>query len=95
VNLLLLIYALIAGLTGVNTGPSGFARATQVAESAAAARTLDASQVVLAAHAFAARAALPPLVPGAMPADARRVAACLSVQRFVPALRIAAERRRE
>lgn len=95
-NLLLLIYAMIAGLTGFTAGPSAVARRVAVAETGSIApAAVIATQPSFAAKALTARAAMPVLLPTAPLADARRVAIALVVQAFAPAGRAAPERRLE
>jgi hypothetical protein len=95
VKLLLLIYALIAGLAGVNTGPSAFARTAQVADGASSASMTRLQQVALTAQAMVARAASPNIVPIARSVDARKLASPLLIQQFGAPIRVAVERRRE
>lgn len=95
-NLLLLIYAMIAGLTGFNAGPSAIARAAAVAETgslSAIAETPD--QVSIAVKALAARAVEPDTIPAVILPDARRMAIVAPAPAFVAKGRAAPERRLE
>lgn len=95
-NLLLLLYAMIAGLTGFNAGPSAVARMAAVAEAGSVASKVDApDQVSVAIKAFAARVALPNVRPVVAMIDARRVAVAPVVQPILALGRAAPERRRE
>ena len=74
-DLLLILYAMIAGLTGFNAGPAAIARAAEVAQGqviVGEASTL-APQAVVAVKAFARRAALAAVHPAAPVADARLI----------------------
>lgn len=95
-NLLLLLYAMIAGLTGFAAGPSTVARMAAVAETGSVASMVDApEQVSAATKAFAARVALPIVRPVATMIDARRIAVAPAARPIVAAGRAAPERRRE
>ena len=95
-NLLLLLYAMVAGLTGFAAGPSTVARMAAVAEAGSVASMIDApDQVSVAAKAFAARAALPIARPVATMTDARRIAIRPAARPIVAAGRVVPERRRE
>jgi hypothetical protein len=97
VNLLLLLYAMIAGLTGFNAGPAAFARTAAVAEQGAVAEEARAvagsTQVV--ARAIAARAVAASAVPAAGSPDARRIAVAMPLRPVLSARRAAPERRLE
>jgi hypothetical protein len=95
-NLLLLIYAMLAGLTGFNAGPSTVARTAPVAEAGSVAPAASAAgQASIAAKALSARAAWPVRVPAAPIVDARRIAATLVAAPIVVIGRAAPERRLE
>lgn len=95
-NLLLLIYAMLAGLTGFNTGPSAVAQMAAVAETGSLVPATDiAGQASIAAKALTARAALPVMAPATPAVDARRVAAAVTDKVVVTGLRAAPERRLE
>ncbi|HEU4958914.1 MAG TPA: hypothetical protein VFT56_00775 [Sphingomonas sp.] len=94
-NLLLLLYAMIAGLTGFNAGPAAIARTAAVAEQGAVAEearvVADPARVV--ADAIAARAAS--AAPIARLPDQRRVAVAALARPTLVAGRAAPERRLE
>lgn len=95
-NLLLLLYAIVAGLTGFTAGPSTVARMAAFAEAGSVASIVDApDQVSVAAKAFAARVALAIVRPVAKMADARRIAIAPAARPIVAAGRVVPERRRE
>lgn len=95
-NLLLLLYAMVAGLTGFTAGPSTVARMAAFAEAGSVASMVGApDQVSVATKAFAARAALPLVRPVVSMADARRIAVAPAARPIVAAGRVAPERRRE
>lgn len=95
-NLLLLIYAMIAGLTGFNAGPSAIARMAAVAETGSLSILSDANgQATIAAKAMAARVAEPASIPAVRLPDARRVAISLPARAIVTFGRAAPERRLE
>lgn len=95
-NLLLLIYAMIAGLTGFNAGPSAVARMAAVAETGSLATAGEAAdQVTIAAKAMAARVAEPARIPAVALPDARRVAIGLPARLPIAFGRAAPERRLE
>lgn len=95
-NLLLLIYAMLAGLAGFNAGPSAVAQTTAVAETGSVTSSaIAASQASIAAKALCARATLPMAVPAAPIADMRRVAVALVATPIAMIGRAAPERRLE
>lgn len=95
-NLLLLIYAMLAGLTGFTAGPSRLAQAPAVAETGSLAPTAAvARQASIAVRALTARAALAVIISQAAIADARRIATPLPAQPLVALRRAAPERRLE
>lgn len=95
-NLLLLIYAMLAGLAGVNVGPSTLARTTAVAEAGQLAPMIaKVAQASLASKAMAARAAMVVAHPVAPMADARRVARLATKAPAIACGRATPERRRE
>ena len=75
-DLLLILYAMIAGLTGFNAGPTAIARAAEVAQGQVIVGEASAlaPQAAVAVKAFAHRAALAVVRPAASVADARLVA---------------------
>jgi hypothetical protein len=95
-NLLLLIYAMIAGLTGFNAGPSAIARMAAVAETGSLSTLGEATdQVTIATKAMAARVVEPARIPDATLPDVRRVAISLPARAIVTFGRAAPERRLE
>jgi hypothetical protein len=95
-NLLLLIYAMLAGVTGFNAGPSAVAQTTAVAEAGSASSIVKAAnQVSIAAKVLRARAAAPVAIPVAPIADARRIAISPIIAPVVTIGRAAPERRLE
>ena len=94
-NLLLLLYAMIAGLTGFNAGPAAIARTAAVAEQGAVAEetrvVADPARIV--AHVIAARSASTASI--ARLPDQRRVAVAALVRPILAAGRAAPERRLE
>jgi hypothetical protein len=95
-NLLLLIYAMLAGLTGFTAGPSAAVRTAAVAETGSLVPTVAvARQASIAIRALTARAGLSMTIPRASVPDARRVAATLPAQPLVALRRAAPERRLE
>jgi hypothetical protein len=95
-NLLLLLYAMVAGLTGFTAGPSTIARMAAVAEAGSVASIANApDQVSVAAKAFAARISSQIVRPIASIADARRIVVASAAEPIVAAGRAAPERRRE
>ena len=95
-NLLLLIYAMLAGLTGFTAGPSRLAQTAAVAETGSLApASAIARQATIAVRALSARAELVSTIPQAAPADARRIAAVLPARTLVAGGRAAPERRLE
>ena len=95
-NLLLLIYAMIAGLAGFNVGPSAVARMAAVAETGSVSTVVEASeQASIAAKALTARVMRPAAVPVVTRPDARRIAVVARVLPIIDAGRAAPERRLE
>jgi len=95
-NLLLLIYAMLAGLTGFTTGPSRLAQTAAVAETGSLAPAVAvARQASIAIRALTARAALVATIPQASITDARRTAVMLPAQPLFALRRAAPERRLE
>lgn len=74
-DLLLILYAMIAGLTGFNAGPAAIARAAEVAQGQVIVGEVSTrAQAAVAVKAFARRAATAVVHPAASFADARLVA---------------------
>ncbi|TPG21461.1 hypothetical protein EAH87_02965 [Sphingomonas koreensis] len=96
-NLLLLLYAMIAGLAGINAGPSGVARMAAVADGGAVAAEAQAAapQAGIALQALVQRRALTSLSPIATLIDARRIAIDSPALPPVSRGRATPERRRE
>ncbi|MBY8827846.1 hypothetical protein [Hephaestia mangrovi] len=94
-NLLLLIYAMIAGLAGFNAGPSAVARAA-VAETGSLAQVAEApDQVSIAVKALAVRTVARAFAPETARPDVRRIAIIAPRQPIVAMGRAAPERRLE
>jgi hypothetical protein len=95
-NLLLLIYAMIAGLAGFNAGPSAAARMAAVAEAGSVSAIAEApNQAAIAAKTLAARVTQPAAIPAIVRPDARRVVFAVPVLPAVASGRAAPERRLE
>lgn len=95
-NLLLLIYAMIAGLAGFNAGPSAVARTAAVAETGSVSSVTEAPrQVSIAAKALTARVIRLAAIPAVALPDARLIAIPARALPIVAAGRAAPERRRE
>jgi hypothetical protein len=97
VNLLLLLYAMIAGLAGINAGPSAVARMAAVAQDGAVAFEARpiASQAEIAAKALVGNNSIERIRPVAVAVDARRVAATRIILALRANRRAAPERRLE
>jgi hypothetical protein len=97
VDLLLILYAMIAGLTGFNAGPSAIARMPDVAQGQVIASQIGAlaPQAAVAVKAFASRAAFAVAHPPAPLADSRLLAISATVVDLPVIRRQAPERRLE
>lgn len=96
-NLLLLLYAMIAGLAGINAGPAATSRMAAVAQGGALAGDvhLAPTQVQIAAHALNIAVQAVRVVPALASIDARRIAATATPQLLPVTGRAAPERRLE
>ncbi len=95
-DLLLLLYAMIAGLAGVNAGPSTVARLSTMAQrQVVAERSAGVPQATVAVRALASRVAMAVVRPAEPVVDARRVPAAISATPPVSRGRAAPERRLE
>jgi len=97
VDLLLILYAMIAGLTGFNAGPAAIARATEVTQGQVIVgeAPTPAPQAVVAIKALARRAAVAVVRHAASVADARLVAVTPAAATLPAIGRRAPERRLE
>lgn len=94
-ELLLLLYAMIAGLTGMNAGPATVARLPAVAERAAAGDATTATQAAVALRALATRRAAVVEHPVAAMPDLRRVTLAVTPIILPILTRATPEQRRE
>lgn len=96
-DLLLILYAMIAGLTGFNAGPATIARVPEVAQGQVIVGETGnlAPQAAVAVKALARRAAIAVSYPAAPTTDARLVAATAVVDILPVIGRQAPERRLE
>ncbi|MGN6376684.1 MAG: hypothetical protein ACTHMG_14185 [Sphingomonas sp.] len=96
-DLLLLLYAVIAGLTGINAGPATAARLPAAAQNAAVAglEARGEGQAMLAVRALVARRTAVTRRPEAVVPDFRQIAAVMRPILFVSAERATPEQRRE